>query len=75
MHFPRTLLDDLCFVRQTIDDAGHLGLNNESASKAREILLRWIDELESEVAGQTLARLRNPVTTQVRVLVNTPFAR
>ena len=51
----QTLLEDVRFANKVLDEAGHLGLSEEYASRLREILHRRIEQLEAEVSRQTSA--------------------
>ena len=48
----QTILDDMRYVREVLDEASHLGLSGESADRIRAILKRRIALLEAEVSGQ-----------------------
>ena len=36
----RTVLNDMRFVHQVLDEVGHLGLSDESAQRIREVVQR-----------------------------------
>lgn len=48
----QTVLDDMRYVHEVLDEAGHLGLSDESAERIRAVVQRRIAELEVEISGQ-----------------------
>lgn len=48
----QTILNDMRYVREVLDEASHLGLSGEAADRIRVILKRRIALLEAEVSGQ-----------------------
>lgn len=62
------LLADMRYVHEVLNEAGHLGLDEESAGKIHTVLRRRIAALEAEVADEkSTAHMPNPLTTDVNV--------
>jgi len=59
------LVTDLRYALDVMEEHSHLGLDDEAASKLREILSQQIDDARADLSGCPPAPVRFPVSTKI----------